>query len=133
MEDISFLATAFMREFNERYHKNVTIERSALRLLRQYQWPGNIRELRNLIERLVILSTEEQITTEDIKRIIKIEETTNDVGGTLQEAVADLEIRMIRDAIKKYKNKKAAAEALRVERTTFIKKMSEVRHRITVR
>jgi DNA-binding NtrC family response regulator len=56
-EDIPLLVQAFMAEFNAQNAKNIrAIESEALRALQAYNWPGNIRELRNVIERAVILA-----------------------------------------------------------------------------
>ena len=64
VEDIPLLVHTFMTEFNERNGRAVTaIAPDAVRLLQRYTWPGNIRELRNVIERAVILSPGEFIET----------------------------------------------------------------------
>jgi DNA-binding NtrC family response regulator len=61
-EDIPLLVQTFISEFNERNGKSVqAASPDALRLLQRYSWPGNIRELRNVIERAVILSPGEFI------------------------------------------------------------------------
>ena len=54
-DDIPLLAERFLREFTAQHHREPKdISRDAMRLLRLYAWPGNIRQLRNLMERLVI-------------------------------------------------------------------------------
>ncbi|MGC8852792.1 MAG: sigma-54 interaction domain-containing protein, partial [Hydrogenobacter sp.] len=54
-EDIPVLIDHFLNLFNQRYNKNVRIDAKALEIMMEYPWPGNIRELENTIERLVIL------------------------------------------------------------------------------
>src|SRR5688572_7714978 len=57
-EDLPLLIQSFLSEFNTRNGKSVTaVDAAAMRVIEQYNWPGNIRELRNVIERAVILST----------------------------------------------------------------------------
>ena len=57
LEDIPLLVETFISEFNERNGKAVrALSPEAMRVLQRYSWPGNIRELRNVIERAVILS-----------------------------------------------------------------------------
>ena len=57
-EDIPLIAEFFIRYFNQQFQKNITgINESVRQLLMHYDWPGNIRELRNVIERAVILET----------------------------------------------------------------------------
>ncbi|MEX2273643.1 MAG: sigma-54 dependent transcriptional regulator [Vicinamibacterales bacterium] len=61
-EDIPLLVQAFLAEFNERYSKNVrSTSQDTMRLLESHTWPGNIRELRNVIERATIVAEEEFI------------------------------------------------------------------------
>ncbi|MCX7908055.1 MAG: sigma-54 dependent transcriptional regulator [Ignavibacteria bacterium] len=64
-EDIMLLASAFVKEFNKKFGKNVSgFTPEAVYILRNYQWKGNIRELRNVIERVVLLEAEDVITKE---------------------------------------------------------------------
>jgi DNA-binding NtrC family response regulator len=66
-EDIATLASGFVRYFAERVKKRVTgISAPAVELLRAYDYPGNIRELRNIIERAVILTRGPELTEQDI-------------------------------------------------------------------
>lgn len=65
--DILLLATAFIKEFNKKFNKNVTgYTPEAANILQNYQWKGNIRELRNVIERIVLLETDNVITKESL-------------------------------------------------------------------
>ena len=61
-DDIINLATAFVKEFNKKFGKNITgFTPDAVEMLKSYQWKGNIRELRNIIERIVLLETNDVI------------------------------------------------------------------------
>src|SRR5688500_13910692 len=67
MEDLPELARFFLSRYKVRFRKNIQgISDSTLRILSSYWWPGNIRELENLIERLVAVSDKEWITDEDL-------------------------------------------------------------------
>ncbi len=67
LEDLPELANFFLRRYTLKFHKRVRgIADSTLRLLASYWWPGNIRELENLVERLVAVSEKEWITDEDL-------------------------------------------------------------------
>jgi two-component system NtrC family response regulator len=67
VEDVPELARFFLRRYNARFHKDLQgIAESTIRMLQAYWWPGNIRELENLIERLVAMSDKEWITDEDL-------------------------------------------------------------------
>lgn len=66
-EDISVLASNFLREFAERYRKPIhSLSPESMRLLLGYAWPGNIRELRNIIERAVLVSNSTTIQAADL-------------------------------------------------------------------
>jgi DNA-binding NtrC family response regulator len=67
IEDLSELATFFLRRYNAKFRKSILgIEDAALDVLKAYRWPGNIRELENLLERMVAVSDGEWITTGDL-------------------------------------------------------------------
>ena len=125
-EDIPFLVGRFLEEFYEKYKKITLIEADAMHMLRHYDWPGNIRELRNLMERLVILGKDGRITCSEIQNVLgvtgKCVATERKEMHTLKEAVEQFEKQMIQDAIMNAGNKKKAAELLGCERTTFLKK-----------
>jgi len=63
-EEIPILARAFVRRFNEENHRHVTLSPESLRLLGEYSWPGNIRELENMMKRVVVLESEELLREE---------------------------------------------------------------------
>jgi transcriptional regulator with PAS, ATPase and Fis domain len=66
-EDISQLAEFFLRRYNTRFRKNVRgITDATMSMLKRYWWPGNIRELENLVERLVAVSDKDFISEEDL-------------------------------------------------------------------
>jgi DNA-binding NtrC family response regulator len=66
-EDVTQLAEFFLRRYNARFRKNIRgISDSTMAMLKKYWWPGNIRELENLIERLVAVSDKDYIAEEDL-------------------------------------------------------------------
>jgi DNA-binding NtrC family response regulator len=66
-DDVPLLAEFFLRRYNTRFHKTVRgITDSTIDMLKRYWWPGNIRELENLVERLVAVSDKEFISEEDL-------------------------------------------------------------------
>lgn len=76
-EDIPLLAMAFVDEFNKSLNRNIKrISPEALELLQTYSWPGNIRELRNTIERAVLLSSGEELKPEHLSFVEKVTENS---------------------------------------------------------
>jgi two-component system response regulator AtoC len=82
-EDIPIIANHFINYFNHQFQKNVAgLTESMSRLLMNYDWPGNIRELRNVIERAVILESLNALTTESLPaEIASLHETESSTGS----------------------------------------------------
>jgi DNA-binding NtrC family response regulator len=133
-DDLSLLLQSFLAEFNERNHKNVTaIEPAAMRILEQYNWPGNVREVRNVVERAVILAQGEFIETKHlpplvtespdvVKPVVELEP-----GTTVEEA----ERRLILMTLEHTRdNKTRAAEILGISLKTLHNKLNKLRGRV---
>ena len=101
-EDIPILAEEFCREFASRYNKNIKgFTQEALQALTNYDYPGNIRELRNYVERAVILSHSSLIDVSlmpsELKNIQP--DTSISIDNGLEAAVEALERDLIKDAL----------------------------------
>jgi two-component system, NtrC family, response regulator AtoC len=71
-EDIPLLATHFVRQFNREFRREVTgIEPSSLAAMQAYQWPGNVREMRNIVERAMLLAERGPLTLSDLPAMLK--------------------------------------------------------------
>jgi two-component system response regulator PilR (NtrC family) len=93
-EDIPLLAEHFLAKYAEQMGKSVTgISRAAMELLKQHEWPGNIRELENVIERAVALEATPSILSESLPPSIRMTTARPDVPSSeaLPEAGFDLE------------------------------------------
>jgi len=117
-EDVLPLAHFFLKKFAKKHGKELKgFSKEALELLLSYHFPGNVRELENMIERAVILAENEVITREDLPPAIKGKEALADMPELLQtlplpEAVALLEKNRIEEALKKANGIKARAAEL---------------------
>lgn len=66
-EDISILLYHFLKYYSDKFHKKLTgFSEEALKMLRNYSWPGNVRQLKNVVERLVILNDQSLLTAGNI-------------------------------------------------------------------
>jgi transcriptional regulator with PAS, ATPase and Fis domain len=101
------------------------IERDAVRALQRYSWPGNVRELRNVLERACVLSTNHSLKEEDFLDLCMRETAPKPVaGGSLVEALEELERKMIMEAWEKYRgNKLQVAKALKISRSNLYAKL----------
>ncbi|MCX7761782.1 MAG: sigma-54 dependent transcriptional regulator [Candidatus Kryptonium sp.] len=69
-EDIPLLVMSFIEEFNKKFRKNfIGVNEKALDILKSYHWPGNIRELRNTIERILLVENDTEIKPEHLRHL----------------------------------------------------------------
>jgi len=73
--DIELLALYFLARYNQQQRRNMVFTKEALQRLDDYDWPGNVRQLENVIERLVIMSDEEFISAAAIDEVLRMETT----------------------------------------------------------
>jgi DNA-binding NtrC family response regulator len=104
LDDVPELAEFFLRRYNARFNKSIKgIAQSTLRMLGHYWWPGNIRELENLIERVVATCDGEWITDDDLPLDFQVAELDHqeDEKSLLDRAVATFERNYIIRALEK--------------------------------
>jgi len=122
--DILLLANAFIRQLNPVLNTRVTgIEDAAQEVLYQYDWPGNIRQLRNVMERGMILAEEGELSFADLPE--EIAQTAARTGGDVVHAAEKREIeRTLRET---NGNKTKAARLLGISRSAFYEKLKKYR------
>ncbi len=129
-EDIPLLIDFFLEEIASKGGKQATFKKNAINLLINKNWAGNVRELRNFVERLVILSTKSEIEAEDIMKHNFPEESTFDAkyeDKSLKDAKRLFEKGLIINRlIKNNMNITKTAETLEIERTYLHKKIKEL-------
>jgi len=133
-EDLPSLIEHFINTYSRENHRKIReISQDILSILTGYNWPGNIRELENIIERAVILDTDNIITKEDLPEIIlngnsylnsglgsKVIEAFSSLKNVLQEPEKVHILRILKEV---GWNKKKAATKLGVNRTTLYNKL----------
>lgn len=134
--DIPLLAAHFMNHFNRTKNRSLTgFSPEALECLVGYNWPGNIRELENLIERLAILKGQGQVELNDMPAKYRSQVTATlapevfalpDDGVDFNSAVDRYENQLILQALEKTGwNRNQAAMLLKLNRTTLVEKMKK--------
>jgi DNA-binding NtrC family response regulator len=127
-DDIPLLLEHFLNIFNSRTNKNILeITQEAQRYLIEYDWPGNIRELENVVERMVVLAKGDKIDVEDVPtNIIKAKEKKLSFKESVYQAKAQLERELLIKVLQEVGgNRTKAAKALGIDRKTLQKKMKE--------
>ncbi len=142
-EDTPLFIDHFLNKFNTEYGRDVNIELKARLFLVEYSWPGNVRQLENVIKRLVLLSTNKLVTVDDISSVLEYENY-----GTAAEIVSafpekpqmrvsrskDVTVKSIEDMEKDYLermlqhfnyNISNTARALKISRKTMHNKLKK--------
>jgi len=126
--DVRLLADHFLRMYSAQHNREkLGFTDEAMNCLERYSWPGNIREIENVIERATLLSKSKFISPDDLPETITAEPSGNmkDYKPTsLKEALAEPEKDIIRRALEaNHWSRQATAKALQINRTTLFKKM----------
>ncbi|OGQ04116.1 MAG: Fis family transcriptional regulator [Deltaproteobacteria bacterium RIFCSPLOWO2_12_FULL_44_12] len=136
MEDIPLLSSHFIQKYNKESNKEVSgVSDKARQIFSHYPWPGNIRELENLMESLVILKSKGEIEEKDLPEKIRGYKTAHkgntqvnipDTGLSLRHALSAFENELILKALQKTGwNKNKAATLLKLNRTTLVEKIKK--------
>jgi len=125
-EDLPALYEHFAQKHSKRYRKNITgIEKEAMRKLINYNWPGNVREFQNVLERAIALTVGNEIAAKDIILNYDIVPEENIEGKSLKECIESLEKRKIIESLKNNKSIRDAAKELDVTHTLLINRMKK--------
>ena len=126
-EDIFLLSTSFLNEFNKENKKDIEgFSNEARSAIAGYDWPGNIRELRNCVESAVVMCRGKQIELGDLPPVVSRSSKTDSVEIELGTTMDEAEKRIILGTVAWCKgNKSKAADVLGLGRKTIIRKMQE--------
>jgi DNA-binding NtrC family response regulator len=138
--DVALLAAAFVEDANQRRGCRVNgIEAAAMTALEAYEWPGNVRQLANVIERMVILRADGMLTIDDVPEKLRRGRAEQrptasaldlpvlpDEGLDLRASVERYESALMRQALERTGwNKNRAAAILKLNRTTLVEKLKK--------
>ena len=126
-KDIIPLTEHFVRKYNSQFNLNKTIELMALQYLYQYKWPGNIRELQNLVQRILINSKGDIITLVDTIRELNMDLTNQQLppAGGLQAILDQTEYNILKTIRKTHSTTRKMAKALGLSQTTLVRKLKK--------
>lgn len=121
--DVPLLTQYFLAKYNGRYDRDVKLTESGLKALKDFTWPGNVRQLQHLIERLTILAPNDRIDAEAVHDAISAMEP----GGAASETLAETEADQVRRVLAATGgNKSRAAAILGIERKTLYRKLERM-------
>lgn len=127
-EDIPALALNVLETYNRAHQTAKRVEPKVIDALNRYDFPGNVRELIHIMERMILLSEGNLVTLEDLPEEVKTPTCRlpdwNSEGLTLKESVQALEAQMIRQALEETATLAEAAARLDIHPTTLWRKMT---------
>jgi len=126
-EAIPHLVNYFINAFNQKYKKKKYVTKETMDLLVSYAWPGNVREVANVIERLSVVTDKMRIDPEDLPHDMrgKAPDPEIDREMPLKEYLEEKEMALIRNAIKKYGSARKAAAVLKIDHSTITRKLKK--------
>lgn len=124
--DIVPLAMFFLEKFNKKYQQKKAFSPETLQVFQDYHWPGNVRQLENMVERLIIMSEKAVISPYELPAEfkVKLKQQAEEIKP-LKEVKKEAEIRMIQLALKKYGSIRQAAKHLKVDHSTIVRKIQK--------
>lgn len=135
-EDIPLLVNQFLKELNSQFDVSKKLSQAVVDCFLEYEWPGNIRELRHILERIIIMSENETIEVDDLPKPLREKEGLHDLHAfhtqyaghilPLREAVGELERGLIMYAIEQCGSIRKAAKVLEVNPSTVIRKIERL-------
>ncbi|KIL48192.1 sigma-54 interaction domain-containing protein [Jeotgalibacillus soli] len=137
-EDIPILAEHFVQQFNLEYNSEKSLSDCSKLEMLKHQWKGNIRDLKNFVERLLIVSRSDQITARDVSNLLDLKSTTHlkvdmelpfqinlndkiDLYSTLEA----IEHQIIEHVASHYNTTTQIAKALNINQSTVSKKLKK--------
>ncbi len=126
-EDILPLIQSNLEGYNKKLGENKALDPTALTVLLHYSWPGNIRELQNIVERLILTTKEDLITEENLPFFLRTSAETQPAQSvedrSLRASMEHAEKEILTRALAEYKSTRAMARALQVSQPTIVRKL----------
>lgn len=122
--EILSLVQQYLKVFNDKYHLEKSFSPEVIEAFSQYDWPGNIRQLINVLERMMVSTTHTEIGLQDLPSDLRKHGQVTPSKMTLKERVQAFECELISAALIQYGSTRATAQALGVEQSTLVKKIA---------
>lgn len=133
--DIDVLVRYFLAVYDSKYNKSISIDDSGIAIMRRYEWPGNIRELQNIIERLVIIGEPQStISEETVGSLLNIDTFYTEIlspATGLKEIIENIERKTIEKVLASAGSTRNAAKILKIDHSTIVKKAKKLGIRLS--
>ncbi len=131
MEDVIPLIHHFTQKLNERYNVEKKFTPQAIRILMNYRFPGNVRELSNIVEQAILISNNEFVVADDlpiqIRSLVEEKDFPIEVGNkTYNEIIDQMEYMILKHALDQHGSTHKAAKYLKISQSTIVRKMKRL-------
>ncbi len=127
MDDIPLLTAEFVKEYCAREKKSLQVSGEVMEIFHHFDWPGNIRQLRNIIERAAVLAKGKTITVRDLPDEMRLCAVRKASEDSIIRPLREVEMEAVRSALAEVKgNKSKAAELLGISRKALYKRLREM-------
>jgi len=126
--DILPLAGLFFEKYNAKYRKDITFTKEVCKAFQNYKWPGNVREMDNFIQSLIVTRDREILDVSDLphymlRDAIHMDQTSmNDENKSLDELMSDYEKNLLKNSLEVNGSVAKVAKLFKVDRTTIFRK-----------
>lgn len=130
-EDIVGLLKFNLDKYNNKHDKSCYLSPEVIKVLQNHDWPGNIRELENLIERFVLINPSDEVRLSDLPSFMNLEEKDKSIfldykeGESLTDYVENIEKSLIIEAYDKYKTTRKTAEQLGITQSLLMRRLKK--------
>jgi transcriptional regulator with PAS, ATPase and Fis domain len=132
-EDIPLLVLSFLKKINKKYRFERRFSSTVIEHFMNYSWPGNIRELENVIEQMLVMTEDEEINIGHLpanmlhRSVLVAGDTMVESNISLDKAVENLEMQMVQHAMKIHGSTRKAASALKISQSALMRKIKKYR------
>ncbi|MEH7342559.1 sigma 54-interacting transcriptional regulator [Bacillus sp. JJ1532] len=128
-EDFIPLLSYYLKKFNNKYQKQKKLKQEVIKAMLQYDWPGNIRELENIVERLVVMSNEDLISLSDLTLHLKQADGHYffpfSKVDSLPQTLEKVEKEIILESLQKHKTTRKTAKALGLTQSSLVRRIQK--------
>ena len=125
-DEIAPLAFKFVKQYNKQYGIDKKLKYEVIRELEEYDWPGNIRQLKNVIERMVVVSDGDYIEIPELPWLASSDNSESyNEHLSLQSQLNEFEREILKKAKEKYGSSREIGKALKVDQSTIVRKLNK--------
>ncbi|KAB7704057.1 PAS domain-containing protein [Bacillus aerolatus] len=134
--DIIDLLQFNLEKYNKKHKRHCRLSSDVMNRLQSYDWPGNIRELENLVERLVIIAAHDEIRLEDLPSHLQTQEklvfnlNKYEKGKSLTDILETIEREIIEEAYSEFKTTRKTAEELGITQSLLMRRVRKYKMKL---